>query len=121
MNQADRRRFGVHNVYCAAVRDIDAKRNTPLIRDDSVAVGKFTTGRVVATTIDRGDFVSMNLLSCAQRPVAHPRCTPDFVVRGIQPLQHLGFLVRNVDAGNSLCESVTTNSNVSQSRKLFEE
>jgi len=37
----------------------------------------------------------------------------------IEPLQHFGFIVGDVDARNSLCENVTTDCDRAQRRKLF--
>ena len=61
MHQTDRRRFGVHDVNCATVGDVNAERNTALIGDDGVAAGKFAAHRAAATAIDHGDFVFVNL------------------------------------------------------------
>jgi hypothetical protein len=41
-------------------------------------------------------------------------------MRRIQPLQHFDFIVRNVDAWNSLRKSVTTDPDRAQRGKLFE-
>jgi hypothetical protein len=39
---------------------------------------------------------------------------------GIEPLQHFGFIVGDVDAGNSLDENMATDSHRTQRGKLFE-
>jgi hypothetical protein len=40
-------------------------------------------------------------------------------MRGIEPLQHFRFVMRNVDTGSSSRESVTTDSNRAQRGKLL--
>jgi hypothetical protein len=42
-------------------------------------------------------------------------------MRGIKPLQHFGFIMRNVDVGNSLRENLTTDFDRAQRGKLFEQ
>src|SRR5581483_6139722 len=41
-------------------------------------------------------------------------------MRSIQSLQNFGFIMRDVDAGNSLCECVPTDFDPAQRGKLFE-
>jgi hypothetical protein len=50
----------------------------------------------------------MDLFGGEQRPIVKAGCVADFAMGGIEPLQHFGFIVGNVDAGNSLRENVTT-------------
>ena len=73
----------------------------------------------------------MNLLGGEQRPtptssrardligVAKAGHVANFVMRGLEPLQYLGLLGQNVDAGNSLRENMTTDFDRAQRRKLF--
>jgi hypothetical protein len=62
----------------------------------------------------------MYLLSGEQRPIADADRSPNFAMRGIKPLQHFDFNVRNVDAWNSLRKRVTADSDCAQRGKLFE-
>src|SRR5437899_5432570 len=41
-------------------------------------------------------------------------------MRGIEPLQHFGFVMRDVDARNSMRENVAADSDSAQRGKLFE-
>ena len=52
----------------------------------------------------------MNLFGGEKRPIADADCVADFAMRGIEPLSDFGFIMRNIDAGNSLRENVTTDS-----------
>src|SRR5205823_14943080 len=71
-------------------------------------------------TSDSCAFVSVNLLSGEQRPIAGSDCVPNSAMRRIQPRHYFWFIVRNVDARYSLRKSVTTDSDRAQRRKLFE-
>ncbi len=113
MHKANRRRFRIYNVNRGTVCDVNAERDTALIGDDAVARGKLApvnsaedSGRYSA--VDNGDIVSVDLFGGEQRPIAKTGCVANFPMCGIEPLQHSGFIVGNVDAGNSLCENVTT-------------
>jgi hypothetical protein len=118
MNQTDSRRFGIDNVNRTAVRHVNAENNVVLIGDDTIATVKFCIGGVGALRrpdtaarrpyLDDRDFISVNLLRSEQRPIAYADCVTNFAMRGFEPIQHLGFIVRNVDAWNSPRESVTT-------------
>jgi hypothetical protein len=120
VRQTDSRRFGIDNVNRATIGDVNAEHDSTLIGDDAIAAAEFAAHRAAATIIDNCDFVSVSLLSGDQWPIAHPGRMPDFTMRGIEPLQHFGFVVRNIDAWNSLRESVTTYSNRAQRGKLLE-
>ena len=125
MNQTDRWRFRIDNVNRAAVGDVNAQRDTRLIGDDAVAAGKMLvlaadTAAATLCKIDNCDFISMNLLGREQRPIAHADCIANSAMRGIKPLQYFGFIMGNVDVGNSLRENVTTDLDRAQRRKLFE-
>src|SRR5262249_349234 len=125
MHKANSRCFWIQGVNCAAVRDVNAERDAALIRDNSVATVEFPainpagdSGRYSA--FDNGDLVSVDLLRGEQRPIEKPGCVANFAMRGIEPLQHFGFIMRNVDAGNSVREDVMTDSDRAERRKLFE-
>src|SRR5262245_4146474 len=120
MNQTDSRRFLIDKVNGATVCDVNAEHDTALIGNDAVAAWKFTAHRAVATAIDDCDFVSVNLLSGEKRPIAYADCVTNFAMRRFEPLQYFGFIMRNVDARNSLRESVTTKANRGQRGKLLE-
>jgi hypothetical protein len=108
MHKADRRRFWIHHVNRATISDINAERDTALIGNDAIARGKFAAHRSAATAVDYSDVVSVDLFGGEQRPIAKAGCVANFAMGGIEPLQHFGFIVGNVDAGNSLRENVTT-------------
>jgi hypothetical protein len=98
MHQANRRRFRIYDVNCAAVSDINAERDAALIGDNAIAAWKFATinsaedsGRYSA--IDNGDFVSVGLFGSEQWPIAKAGCVANFAMCGIEPLQHFGFIV----------------------------
>src|SRR5437588_6719766 len=122
MDQTDRWRFRINNVNRAAVGDVNAEHDTALIGDDSIAAREFAD-RLDARRpylIDDCDLVSVNLLSGKQWPIADADCIANSAMRRIQPLQHFDFIMRYIDAWNSLRKSVTTDSDRAQRRKLFE-
>ena len=108
MHKASRRCFWIYNVNCATVCDVNAKRDTALIGDNAIAAGEFAAHRAAATTINHGDVVSVDLFGGEQRPIAKAGRVANFAMCGVEPLQHFGFIVGDVDAGNSLRENVTT-------------
>jgi hypothetical protein len=120
MNQTDSRRLWIDKVSRAAVGYVNAEHDPLLISDDAIAAGEFTAHKAVAITIDHCDFISMNLLGGEYRPIASADCMPNFPVRRIEPLQHFDFIMRHVDAWNSLRKSVTTDSDRAKRGKLLE-
>ena len=82
--------------------------------------GEFAAHRAAATAVDYCNFISVDLFSGEQRPIAKAGCVANFLMCGIEPLQHFGLIVCDVDAGNSLRENVTTDFDRAQRRKLFE-
>ena len=121
MNQTDSRRFWIDKVNRAAVGDVNAEHDSLLIGDDAIAAGeKFVIAADTACSIDNCDFISMNLLGGEYGPIADADCIPNFPVRRIEPLQHFDFIMRHVDAWNSLRKSVTTDSDRAKRGKLLE-
>ena len=110
MHKANSRRCWIYDVNCATISDVNAERDTALIGDNAIARGEFAAHRAAATAVDYSDVVSVDLFGGEQRPIAKASCVTNFAMRGIEPLQHFGFVVRNVDAGNSLDESMTADS-----------
>jgi hypothetical protein len=98
MHKANRRRFWIYDVNRATVSDVNAERDAALIGDDAIARGKFAainssedSGRY--STVDNGDFVSVDLFGGEQRPIAKAGCVANFAMCGVEPLQDLGFIV----------------------------
>src|SRR5262249_13218605 len=120
MHQTDGRCFRIDDVNSAAVRDVNAQHDPALIGDDAVAAGEFAARRAAATAINHCDFVSVNLFCGEQWPVADANCVANFAMCGFESPQHFCFSMRNFDAGNSLRESMATDSNRAQRRKLLE-
>ena len=111
MHQANCRHFWIYDVNCATVSDINAERDAALIGDNAITGGEFAAHRAAATAVDYCNFITVDLFSGEQRPIAKAGCVANFAMCGIEPLQHFGFIVGDVDAGNSLDGSVTTVSN----------
>ena len=108
MHQANRRRSWIYDVNCATVCDVNAERDIALIGDNAIARGKFAAHRAAATAVDYCNFISVDLFGGEQRPIVKARFLANFPMCGIEPLQHFGFIVGDIDAGNSLRENVTT-------------
>ena len=49
MHKANRRRFWIYDVNCAAVGDVNAERDAALIGDNAIARGEFVAHRAAAT------------------------------------------------------------------------
>jgi hypothetical protein len=126
MHEANRGHFWIDNVNSATICDVNAQRDAGLIGDDGVATGKFATINSAGdsghySVVDDCDFVSVDLLGGEQRPVAKAGCVANFVMRCIEALQHIGFIMGDGDAGNSVRENMMNDANRAQRRKLFEE
>ena len=117
MNKPDRRRFGIDNVNRAAIGNVNAERDFFLVRNQSVATGEFFVAR--RPKIDHCDFVAVNLLRGQQRPIDYPNLAARFAMSGVESFQHFGFVVRNIDAGNSLDKGVAANLDCGEGRKKF--
>ena len=108
MHQANCRRFWIYDVNCATVSDINAERDAALIGNNAIARGEFAAHRAAATAVDYCNFITVDLFGGEQRPITKAVCLANFPMYGIEPLQHFGFIVGDVEAGNSLYENVTT-------------
>jgi len=86
MHKADGRRFRIDDVNGATVSDVNAERNTALIGDNAVAPREFAARRAAATTIDRGDLVSVDLFRGKQRPIAESGRIANFSMSAVKPL-----------------------------------
>src|SRR6188472_313308 len=108
MHKANRRRFRIHDVNRATVCDVNAERDATLIRNNAIARGEFAAHSAAATAVDYRNFMTVDLFGGEQRPLAHADCVANFLMCSVEPLQHFGFIVGDVDSGNSLCENVMT-------------
>ena len=61
----------------------------------------------------------MNLLRGEQGPIADIDRVANFAMRGIEPLQHFGFVMRDVDARKSLGKYVPAMRQLCQSTEVF--
>ena len=120
MHKANCRRFWIYDVSCAAVSDVNPECDTVLIGDNAIAAREFAAHRAAATAVDYSDFISVDLFGGKQRPIAKAGCVANFAMCGIEPPEYFGFIVGDVDAGNSLDETVTTDLDRAYRRKLFE-
>ena len=108
VHKANRRCFWIYDVNGATISDVNAERDTALIGNNAIARGEFAAHRAAATAIDHGDVVTVDLFGSEQRPIPKAGRGANFAMCGVEPLQHFGFIVGDVDAGNSLRENVTT-------------
>ena len=118
VNQPDGRRFGIDNVNCAAIGNMNAERDPSLIRDHPVAAGEFLIIR--NRLCNNRDFVPVNLLRGKQRPVCHSNFAPSFAMNDLQRLQSFGFVMGNIDPGNAFDKCVTTNVDRRYRREKFD-
>jgi hypothetical protein len=117
--------FWIYYVNGATVSDINAECDAALIRDDAITDGEFVAIRSAGdsgrySAIDYGNVVTVDLFGGEQRPIAEAGCVANFPMYSIQSLEYLSLLRRDLDAGDSLRENVTTDFDRTQRRKLFE-
>ena len=118
MDETDGRRFWIDNINRATIGDMNAEQNFALVCDDSVA-----TGELLARfnwSIDNLNFVSVNLFRGKQRPTFHTNFASNVSMRGVEPSQCFGFIVRNIDSSDPPDESVPANAARPQRRKLLD-
>ena len=108
MHKADRRCIWIDDVNRATVCDINAERDAALIGDDAIAAANSRpTGLRLQLSITA--MLSPWICSAVNSgQFAKAGCVSNFAMCGIEPLEHFGFIVGDVDAGNSLRENVTT-------------
>lgn len=104
MNKADRRRFPIDHVNGAAIGHVDAKSDTFLVGNQTVAPGELVVALDCA--INYRNLVAVNLFCGDQRPIADSNFATIFTMNGIELLERFGLVVGNVDSRNSLDERV---------------
>src|SRR5205823_12553165 len=82
MHQTDSRCFWIDNVNRATISHVNAECGTTLIRDNAVATGEFFIA--FHWRINECDFVSVNLLSGKQRPIAKSNCATNFAMHRVE-------------------------------------
>jgi hypothetical protein len=86
VHKANRGGFGVDEINCATVGDVNAEGDAPLIRDNAVARGKFEAHKAAAAAIDNGNVVFVDLLSGEQRPIADTDYVANLTMRNVEAL-----------------------------------
>jgi hypothetical protein len=118
MNQPDCRRLWIDKVNCAAIRDVNAKRNLSLIRDQAVRARELFVA--LDRLIDNGNLVSVNLLRGQERPISDSNIVAIFAMNGIQTPERFRFVRRDVDVWNARDERVANIRNRIKRWELFE-
>src|SRR6202171_3443833 len=118
MDKADGRGAWIDNVNGAAIGDMDAERVLSLVGDKPVRASEMFV--CLYGKIDNCNLITMDLLGRQQWPIAYANRAPDFCVGGVQTLQHLFLVMRDLDAGNSAREDVTTDFDRLARGKLLE-
>src|SRR5207302_9696596 len=116
--EANRRRFWIDNINGAAIGHMNTKCDLFLTRNDSVATREFFVAG--QRLIDDRDIVVVDLLCGKQRPIPHPNFSTHFTMNSIEALQCLRFVMRKIDSGNSLDESVTAKFDRLKRPKIFD-
>src|ERR1700730_8377667 len=118
MDEADGRCGWIDNVNGTTVGYMNAERDPSLIGDEPVRAGEMFVR--LYGKIDNCNLITMDLLGRQQRPIADTDGAPNFCVRRVQTLQHLFFVMRNIDARNAAREDVATDFDCFERRKLLE-
>ncbi len=108
MNEPDRGRIWIDKINCATVGDMNAERDPSLICDETIAPGEMFAR--LDRSIDNCNLVPVNLLSREQRPIADADCATNFAMSCIKSPECFGFVMRDIDASDSLSEDVPANS-----------
>lgn len=104
MDQADRVANGIGKINGAAIGDVNAEANAPLVCDQAITTVETLVpcGRL----IDNTNTLSMHLLRGNERCAAESVCASDFPMNAVQPRERLHFIMRHFDAGNTQGETM---------------
>jgi hypothetical protein len=104
MDEADGGRDRIDNVNGAAIGHVNAEGDAALIGDETVATRQVPVG--FERLVDNFNLVAVNLVGREQRPAAHTNRFTNFMMNRIESAQDLGFVVRDIDAGDASGKSV---------------
>jgi len=97
---------------------MNAERDPALICNETIAPREMFVR--LDRCIDDRNLVPVNLLSREQRPTIHPDGATNFAMNCVQSPQRFGFVVRNINACDSLGEDVPGNSARIDRRKTLD-
>jgi hypothetical protein len=117
MHQPDAVLDWINQIDRAAIGDIDAETNVPLVGNYSVAIREAAIVR--GCVIYDSDAIAVNLLGGDERVVHKADCASNFPMNFIESREHLRFVVGNVDTWNATHECMRA-INSGQSRELLE-
>ena len=118
MNEPDRGRLWIDNVNRAAVGDMNSECDPGLSCNETIAPREMFVR--LDRCIDNFNLVSVNLFGSEQRPTIHPDGAANFAMNCVQSPQRFGFVVRNINACDSLGEDVPGNSARIDRRKTLD-
>src|SRR6266550_4673918 len=108
MNEPDGGRIWIDKINCATVSDMNAERDPALFCNETIAPGEMFVR--LDWSIDNCNLVPVDLLSCEQRPITDADCVTNFAMSCVKSAECFFFVMRNIDAWNSLGEDVPANS-----------
>ena len=117
MHQADRSADWVREINCAAIGDINTEANAALICNQAITTVE--TFVLCGRLVDNTNALSVDLLRGNERRAAEPMSLPDFPVNTVQPSERFRFVVRQLDIGDTTCETVHHVGQRIERRELF--
>ncbi|MEY2480991.1 MAG: hypothetical protein QOI04_1918 [Verrucomicrobiota bacterium] len=117
MHEADRRCFWIDNKNGAAISDINAETNFPLIGDESVAAGEAIAGS--DRSINDRYFIPVNLFGREKGKCFELERLFDLAMNGVESRERFRFVTRDFNPGNAPDECVPANG--IERRKFFDD
>ena len=97
---------------------MNPERNPALICNETIAPGEMSVR--LDRSIDNYNLLPVYLLGSEQRPTTHPDGATNFAMNSVKSAECFGFVMRNIDAWDSLGEDVPANSARIDCRKLLD-
>src|ERR1700736_2279691 len=107
MEQCSRTDLWIDNVNRATIRNVDPKRDSPLIGNKTIVSGKMFIARW--QSIDYRNSVAVHLFGSHQRPVAHTKVVSSCAMSTFKPSQCFLFIVGDVVSRDSRDEGGDAN------------
>lgn len=107
MNKAETTAHRIDQINGAAIGDVDSKANVRLIGDQPIA---FAEAKIfVERMIGYGNSVSVNLFCGEKGKIIESKRSAHLRMHAIEPIERLGFVDRDVDAGNAMNKGMRAN------------
>lgn len=117
MHQTNRIAYGIDDENGATISNINAEANAALICDQPIKTVE--TFVPCGRRMDNTDALSVHLLRGNERRAAKSMFLSDFPMNAVQPSERFHFIMRQLDIGDTQCETVNDVVQRAERRELF--